>query len=63
MLYRDDAHNVIIVSFLIAEVSMVSSLIKSLPLIVVIMTAGESSVSLTIQIFEQKMIELFTLIN
>lgn len=51
MLYIDDAHNVIIVSFMIAEVTMVSSLIKSLPLIVVIMTAGESSVSLTILIF------------
>ncbi|ROL52016.1 Sialoadhesin [Anabarilius grahami] len=37
---RDEAHNEIIVSFLIAEVTMVSSLIKSLPLIVVIMTAG-----------------------
>ncbi|XP_042620152.1 carcinoembryonic antigen-related cell adhesion molecule 2-like isoform X2 [Cyprinus carpio] len=39
-MYIDDAHNVISVRFMIAEISMATSLIRSLPLIFVIMTAG-----------------------
>ncbi len=45
MLCIDDAHNVICVGFMIAGLTMWTSLVTSLPLILVIMTACESSVT------------------
>ncbi len=45
MLCIDDAHNVICVGFMMAGLTMWTSLVTSLPLILVIMTACESSVT------------------